>query len=238
MTTLLSLNKLDEAATYLTKATGKEWTPRGILAHALANPTQRPNGDPLPSWISVAPPITTRFLRCKFDALETGTPYGPFVPQNPMPWSLVQLYQAQIGELLACDCTTAAIATRPQGEEITTGDFVILEQELTVTVDMLRIPGHILEAIVAEHGSCEPEQFKHPVQRSKAQEDAIIAALGSLGVQPESLPPTPEGKPGIKSKVWTIVEGDKQTFISRATFDKAWQRLRDQNMLSENNYQP
>jgi hypothetical protein len=67
-------------------------------------------------------------------------------------------------------------------------------------------------------------QTAKPVQRSAAQDAAILATLKAMGVDPLAVPKNPPGKPGTKAKVRTALEGDA-LFTGATVFDKAWGRL-------------
>lgn len=67
-----------------------------------------------------------------------------------------------------------------------------------------------------------------PVQRRISQELAILATLSELGFDPLRLPTTPAGSTSIAKQ-----RARAKLNLSRAVFDKAWQRLRDDGRLAE-----
>jgi hypothetical protein len=80
------------------------------------------------------------------------------------------------------------------------------------------------EAQAATHGAVEPE----PMQRSRAQESAILDAIRGAGQVPKSLPKNSSGRPGVKAEIRTQVTKEYPgLFPANSTvFDKAWDRLR------------
>ena len=65
-----------------------------------------------------------------------------------------------------------------------------------------------------------------PIPRQASQEDRILTLLKKQGYDPEKLPKGQKGKPGVRAKIWNIAQNEKKIFVSKTTFDKAWQRLR------------
>lgn len=68
-----------------------------------------------------------------------------------------------------------------------------------------------------------------PIQRSKAQDEAILSMLREMNLKPRELPKRESGKRGTKAKVWEVLRHNQKTFSSRKVFDIAWQRLRDRD---------
>lgn len=66
------------------------------------------------------------------------------------------------------------------------------------------------------------------VKRSVLQELEILAALSQLKIDPQALPRTPVGKPGIPSRVRPLVPN-----MSEKVFTKAWERLRATRQISD-----
>jgi hypothetical protein len=65
-----------------------------------------------------------------------------------------------------------------------------------------------------------------PVQRSRAQEQAILLKIKEMGLDAEALPRNDTGRTGIKAKIKESLKGHN-LFHGTKIFDKAWQRLRD-----------
>lgn len=66
-----------------------------------------------------------------------------------------------------------------------------------------------------------------PVQRSTAQDAAIMSAIREAGCDPLKLPKPPQGKSGIKAVVRAALVGKNPLFpIGGTQFTKAWDRLR------------
>lgn len=74
-----------------------------------------------------------------------------------------------------------------------------------------------------------------PMQRTKAQELAIVDAIISAGYTPKSLPKRPPGKPGVKAQIRATLVGKRDgLFPEKGTvFDKAWDRLRSQKDIAD-----
>ena len=71
-----------------------------------------------------------------------------------------------------------------------------------------------------------------PVQRSAAQEAAIIATIRSAGHDPLTLPVNEPGKPGVKAVIRKALNSDS-LFVGTKVFDKAWERLRRQGDIAD-----
>ena len=63
-----------------------------------------------------------------------------------------------------------------------------------------------------------------PLQRSAAQDAAILTQVTSLGYDPLALPRNKPGKAGVKSEVRNALSKDR-LFTGAKVFDKAWERL-------------
>lgn len=72
----------------------------------------------------------------------------------------------------------------------------------------------------AQEATADPK----PIPRSQAQDEVIMAALRSRGVDPLSMPPYERGKGGIRLKIRSDVNRDK-LFTGKTVFDHAWERL-------------
>ena len=63
-----------------------------------------------------------------------------------------------------------------------------------------------------------------PIQRSAAQDTAILEVIKTIGHDPLHLPRNEAGKPGVKAKVREAV-GKNKLFTGSTVFEKAWERL-------------
>jgi hypothetical protein len=63
-----------------------------------------------------------------------------------------------------------------------------------------------------------------PVQRSAAQDAAILAALQSMSIDPLAISKNLPGKPGTKAKVRAALDNNP-LFTGTTVFDRAWERL-------------
>lgn len=111
-----------------------------------------------------------------------------------------------------------------------------------VAIDGARVNLADLQALVAKHaiadavvvpagdhaGIADP---RPPVPRKVAQREAILTAISNIGRDPKSLPP-PNGKVGTKHAAWELCKGRMDIFVSRKTFDTAWQTLLDDGAIA------
>lgn len=67
-------------------------------------------------------------------------------------------------------------------------------------------------------------QTNKPIQRSRAQDEAILAAIKNSNHDPQQLPKNAQGKRGIKFLVRTALKTNS-LFVSTKVFDIAWERL-------------
>ena len=63
-----------------------------------------------------------------------------------------------------------------------------------------------------------------PVQRTAAQDAAILSTLAALNINPMAIPKNKAGKAGTKKRVRTALEGNL-LFVGSTVFEKAWERL-------------
>ncbi len=63
-----------------------------------------------------------------------------------------------------------------------------------------------------------------PVQRTAAQDAAILSTLAALNINPLAIPKNKTGKAGSKAKVRTALERNP-LFVGATVFNKAWERL-------------
>jgi len=99
---------------------------------------------------------------------------------------------------------------------------------LTIAIDA--VPSEA-EAAPAKTMQSEPSK---PVQRSAAQEQAILAEIERLNLDPRALPKPEPGKAGVKATVRASLEGVNPLFLKRSTvFAKAWERLRQRGEIAD-----
>lgn len=73
-----------------------------------------------------------------------------------------------------------------------------------------------------------------PIPRTKAQNDAILAAIRSKGLDPKRLPKNPAGKPGIKTELRNAcLSQHRAIFSSAKVFNIAWDRLRAEEAIAD-----
>lgn len=69
-----------------------------------------------------------------------------------------------------------------------------------------------------------PAPTPAPVQRTAAQDAALLAMLIEKGFDPLALPPNEAGKPGVKNLIRQAL-GNSGLWAGATVFDKAWERL-------------
>lgn len=74
------------------------------------------------------------------------------------------------------------------------------------------------------HAPQQVETVK-PVQRTAAQDAAILNAITQAGYDPLALPKNEAGKSGAKAEIRKALDGNP-LFVGATVFDKAWDRLR------------
>lgn len=111
-------------------------------------------------------------------------------------------------------------------------------------------PQHlVLEGFVTEDAPRQTQQSIHatteapapvsdktvlPVQRSTAQDTAILNAIRDARCDPLKLPKPPQGKAGIKATVRAALVGKNPVFPQKGTqFEKAWERLRNRREIAD-----
>lgn len=87
------------------------------------------------------------------------------------------------------------------------------------------------ELIVANPRPSTPEPSR-PVQRTAAQEEAILAMLRSQGINPMMMPKRKPGVSGIKSEIRKAL-GTGGLWTTPRIFEKAWERLRDRGEIAD-----
>jgi hypothetical protein len=145
-------------------------------------------------------------------------------PPHSMPQGVYGLYQdddlrwieqpdfeeVELSEVYKVEDGRAWLVDFPNGVKITKTNLVILTAEIS--------------RIKAEQVQADGGDSIKPVQRSAAQDAAIISALKTLGHDPKRLPKNAPGKPGVRSEVWAILKKNSKTFSSTKVFTNAWER--------------
>jgi tRNA nucleotidyltransferase/poly(A) polymerase len=78
-----------------------------------------------------------------------------------------------------------------------------------------------------------PEKLRGRVKKSTLQADAILAEIKRLGYLPTELPKITSGKRWVKAEVRSALIHRKDLFPSEGTFKKAWENLRQYNLIAE-----
>lgn len=83
-----------------------------------------------------------------------------------------------------------------------------------------------------------PTPVQKPVPRSVAQDEAIVAELLALGLNPQALPVAEAGLAGVRAKVYASMDGrdaqrTRSIFSSQKVFETAWQRLRNAGTIRD-----
>lgn len=94
------------------------------------------------------------------------------------------------------------------------------------------LANQLLDALeVARDRATSPRK----VPRQRAQEEAILSALRSLGHEPAQLEANREGRPGAKAEVRQRLASERPDLFPRhgTTFDKAWERLRARKEIAD-----
>lgn len=68
--------------------------------------------------------------------------------------------------------------------------------------------------------------------KMRLQEDAILRMLSRLGYVASDLPQRTPGKSGVRAEVWDALKDQKSLFTTKS-FQKAWERLRDEGQVAE-----
>jgi len=83
-------------------------------------------------------------------------------------------------------------------------------------------------------GRIETSSAERPLQRSAAQDKAILNHIIRLGHSPSQLPKNPSGKGGVKAQVRADLVGRHQCFpLVGKQFDHAWERLRKNGEIAD-----
>lgn len=71
-----------------------------------------------------------------------------------------------------------------------------------------------------------------PLQRTAAQDAAILAAIQQAGYDPVTLPKNAPGKPGVRAAIRQTLK-ESLLFTGATVFDKAWERLRKRGEIAD-----
>ena len=77
---------------------------------------------------------------------------------------------------------------------------------------------------VADEAVVKTEVAEKPLQRTAAQDAAILGEIKKQGLDPLALPKNPTGKPGVKLAIRTALKSNS-LFVGGTVFNKAWERL-------------
>ena len=83
-----------------------------------------------------------------------------------------------------------------------------------------------------------PDLLKGSRSKAQEQESAIVELVVQLGYNPLKLPPRSSGKPGTKRLVRVRLNLPSPLFPSHKVFEKAWERLRNDRQLIEEEVSP
>lgn len=137
----LEWNTLDEAAAYLTEATGKEWTLRMVVSACLKHYRIGSHRNPRPSLLKAAPPIDTPISVYQFKVGE-----GMVRKHAGMPPQLFPLYPAQLGDLLTRGKTLVGLARDP--DECVENEYVMADERTCVDLAQVGISRRALESLL------------------------------------------------------------------------------------------
>jgi len=101
--------------------------------------------------------------------------------------------------------------------------YWVLEEPQIATIEHIYIArGHVTGEQLPE---ADTETQATPLQRSAAQDCAILTAIEQAGHNPLMLPVNESGRPGVKAAIRGALKGNT-LFVGGTVFDKAWERLR------------
>ncbi|MEO6146100.1 MAG: hypothetical protein ABIT70_03465 [Sulfuriferula sp.] len=171
-------NTLDEAASWLSKATGETWTARHVLNAVLSSYEGNRHRSP-PTYLKAALPRNTLFGFYEWDA-DKGTPSNPFVRKHGMPWQTVPLYPVHAYDLLRCGETMVSIARRPDDYDGVAGQYVFIEPLDTghiVKMEMVGVAGQPLNFLALSYAESRVKKKLLPVHEDKLYVQSIANKL-------------------------------------------------------------
>lgn len=160
----LEWNTLEEAAAYLTEATGKEWTPRMVVSACLKHYKIGSHRKPKPSLLKAAPSIDTPISVYQFKVGE-----GLVKQTAGMPPQLFPLYLAQLGDLLTRGKTYVGLVHGPEEDSGKENEYVMADERTCVDLSQVGISRRALVElfeIVSGHTDV-PTSANTPAQLSK-----------------------------------------------------------------------
>ena len=214
MADILQWSTLVEAAEWLEGETGNRWTDRAVLS-ALARLT--PKGEPV-QVVFAAGDAAARGELQGFDAQQPTEATTFFLG----PATLMTILNRHVESLLTrAVCQVGAAGLHGYGPRYLVTFFPPVE----ITMADLSVAEQILRALVSEPAAMIAAAAGKPNPRQSWQEDAILEAISTLGLNRKSLA-VPSGKPGAKAEIRAWVrKRDGLAKWSESVFNKAWRRL-------------
>jgi hypothetical protein len=159
------VSTLEEAAIYLSEATGDSWTPKLVLDFAITKP-KHSSRKPAPIAFA-AMPIGTTFGRYEFTS-----PDG-MVRNGSARWQLVPLYPIHAAQLVVAGNTFVGVVERPDDDDSDGVHYALIEPldvDHEVTLDMVRMKRAAIESILnaysATASSGAPESEEPPAHKA------------------------------------------------------------------------
>jgi len=232
----LGISTLEEAASWLSEYSGRQWSDREVLdlgfKRALTD-FQRDGIEAAPIlWAAL--PRSTRFVFRRW-TVESGC------ERRAADWQMVPIgYESAFA--LLCDGNSAAVEFPRASDPWNGEDGLCIDSPDThviVSIDMLRVYARDLVCLAAELTSsakteqtASTEQHAHaagaPLSRQRYQENEILRVLADLGYDPKQLPRPAAGTAGPKSEARARLSD-----MSTKVFDKAWERLRSSGDIAD-----
>lgn len=162
------VSTLEEAAIYLSEATGDSWTPKLVLDFAITKP-EHSSRKPAPIAFA-AMPIGTTFGRYEFTS-----PDG-MVRNGSARWQLVPLYPIHAAQLVVAGNTFVGVVERPDDDDSDGVHYALIEPldvDHEVTLDMVRMKRAAIESILnaysatASSGAPESNERSGPIAGSE-----------------------------------------------------------------------
>lgn len=125
------------------------------------------------------------------------------------------------------------LALNQAGELLTLEPGITGKWKSTLSTSDLLIPLADIKAIEVQQNTDGNPEDRRQVSKAGLQELAIIKEIRDLGYDPRALPPMSSGRPWVKKDIWSRLEKRTDLFISRKTFDVAWDRLRGSGEIEE-----
>ena len=238
--TPLAWNTLDETATYLTEATGKNWTKNEVLSAAIEYPISIYRNL---TFIQVAMPRETRFGICIYDFDMPVV--NPFRRIRQHVWIFIRLRQFHVnGLLIHGEIQISDAGNSESVDMLSEGEYVFIEplgSKHIVNLDMLRIAKNDLKELAHKiktgarsflDGPSRETVIANPKKlgRQAQQFQAILATITDLGFEPLKIPD------GGKAKIKAICLLNVSLFTD-AGFGHAWKAGSSKNLFKLGNAQ-